>query len=104
VTELPPIYEALRAQPDFKPLKLEPIVNPCPNILESIDSRDPEAVFRGLWDNDIIDKMVYYTNACAQHTKARPVATTKKAVAAKAAMKATTDNDDDNDDDDVVVV
>jgi hypothetical protein len=103
ITVLPQVYEALKIHPAFKPLKLEPINKPGANIPKNVDSKDPESIFRGLWDNDIIDQMVYYTNACAERTKARLIAAVKKAIEKRAAVKATEDSDV-NDVDDFAVI
>jgi hypothetical protein len=98
LTELPSIYKDISSKPDFEPLKLEPIDNPGPKLLENVDSSNLESVFRLLWDDSIIDYLVYYTNACALRTKARPSGAAAKAAAVKAAATdAAADGDDESD-------
>jgi hypothetical protein len=70
--ELPPIYKKINENPNFKPLKLDPINSPGLNLLENINLSDLELVFYLLFNNSIIDSLVYYTNTCTIHTRARP--------------------------------
>jgi hypothetical protein len=47
LTELPPIYKELKANPDFKPLKLEPIVNPGPKYQKASIQTTQNQYFKG---------------------------------------------------------
>jgi hypothetical protein len=98
-TELPPIYKNISSNPDFDPLKLEPIENSSPNLPKNIDSSNPLSVFSLLFDDSIIDNLVYYTNAYAKRTRARPAVRTRGSKPAAFVAK-----DDGDDDDDEVII
>ncbi len=77
-SSLPSQYSHIGSYPTFKPLKLDPIVNPGPILPSGFDSEDPEAVFRLLFDDRILDRIVRCTNlnaaASTQHETAwKPV-------------------------------
>jgi Transposase IS4 len=76
-TSLPPQYDNITPNPAFTPMKMDPIVNPGPILPDGFDSEDPEALFRLLFDDRILDRIVRCTNlnaASIQHKRAwKPV-------------------------------
>src|SRR5258708_30133342 len=62
---LPPEYDDVRPYPAFKPLVMKPIPNSGPILPTGFNSEDPEAVFRLLFDDRIINRIVRCTNQYA---------------------------------------
>ena len=77
LTSLPSQYNNIVPNPEFKPMKMDPIISPGPILPNGYDSKDPEALFRLLFDDRILDRIVRCTNlnaASKQHERAwRPV-------------------------------
>jgi hypothetical protein len=77
LTSLPSQYSHIGPHPAFKPLVMDPVINPGPILPSGLNSEDPEAVFRLLFDDRILNRIVRCTNryaASKQHKKSwKPV-------------------------------
>ena len=62
-SRLPAQYDELRTMPSsFKPMELDPIANPGPNLPTELDLDDPMAFFRLFFTNHLIQHLVDYIN------------------------------------------
>jgi hypothetical protein len=68
---LPPEYDKIKVIPSFKPMELEPITNPAPNLPTDLDLDDPIALFRLFFTNEIIQSLVDCTNHQAERERER---------------------------------
>jgi hypothetical protein len=55
--------------PSFKPIELDPIKNPGPNLPIGIDLDDPVAFFRLFFTDEIIQLLVDCTNCQAEKSR-----------------------------------
>ena len=65
LSSLPPQYNGIGPHPAFKPLVMDPITNPGPILPPEFSSEDPETVFRLLFNDRILDRIVRCTNQYA---------------------------------------
>jgi hypothetical protein len=68
---LPPEYNKIKTTPSFKPLQLDPIVNPGPNLPTDIDLDDPITFFRLNWTDEVLQYMVDTTNHHVESVRGR---------------------------------
>ena len=68
-SRLPAQYNALRALPPFKPIELDPIINPGPDLPSELDLDDPVAFFRLFFTNNLIQYLVDCTNHQAERER-----------------------------------
>ena len=60
LTSLPPQYNNIKSNPAFTPMKMDPIVNAGPILPDGFNSTDPEALFRLLFDDRILEDCTLY--------------------------------------------
>src|ERR1700722_4195863 len=68
-SRLPAEYDKIRTMPSFKPIELDPIINPGPNLPTELDLDDPVAFFRLFFTNNLIQYLVDYTNHQAERER-----------------------------------
>ena len=68
-SRLPDQYDELRAIPHFKPIKLDPIINPGPDLPAELDLDNPVAFFQLFFTNDLIQYLVDCTNHQAERER-----------------------------------
>src|ERR1700722_1309572 len=68
-SRLPAQYDTLRSMPPFKPIKLDPITHPGPDLPTELDLDDPIAFFRLFFTNDLIQYLVDHTNRQAERER-----------------------------------
>jgi hypothetical protein len=66
---LPARYGKLRAMPRFKPIELDPIINPGPNLPTELDLDDSVAFFQLFFTDDLIQHLVDCTNHQAERKR-----------------------------------
>ena len=69
LTSLPSQYDNITSNPAFTPMKMDPIINSGPILPDGFNSEDPETLFRLLFDDRILDRIVRCTNlnAASKH-------------------------------------
>jgi hypothetical protein len=70
-SHLPPEFEELRIMPTFEPYRVNPIINPGPNLPTDFDIDDPMAFFRLFWTDEVLQYVVDCTNRHAKSQRDR---------------------------------